>query len=259
MPDIDVRVPHIARVYDYWLGGRDNFAADRDLADRVRAAFPNITHTARANRAFHARSIYYLAHEMGVRQFLDIGTGFPTANNTHEVAQRIARDCRVVYVDNDPMVMSHARALLKTFPGGSCAYLDADIRDPEKILAGAAESLDFTRPVAVMMLAVLQFVPSDTDATSIVQTLMAGCRRGSFAAISHAASDIDPEQVAEMARRANERLPDKLTLRDLDRVSSLFGPLRLIDPGVVTAPQWRPHYPAEQTVHAALWAGVAAR
>lgn len=252
-------MPHISRVYDYWLGGRDNFAADRELGERVRAVYPDVGNLARANRGFHARSIYYLAREKGIRQFLDIGVGLPTANNTHEVAQRLARDCRIVYVDNDPIVMSHARALLKSAPGGACDYLDGDLREPERLLAGAARSLNFSEPVAVMMVAILHFVPDDDHAASLVRTLLSGCAPGSFAVISHLAADIEPAPVAEMARRVNERVRDTLTPRDRDGVTRLFGSLDLVKPGVVAAPRWRPHYPAEKTVPAALWAGVAGK
>ena len=144
MPDFDISVPHIARVYDYWLGGKDNFAADRELGERTLEAYPNLVFSVRANRAFLARAVRFLTAEMGIRQFLDIGTGIPTANNTHEVAQDVAPECRIVYVDNDPIVLSHARALLTSKPEGACAYLDADLRDAEKILAQAADTLDFT-------------------------------------------------------------------------------------------------------------------
>ena len=157
MPDFDTSVPHIARVYDYWLGGKDNFAADRALGEQTLAAYPNLVFSVRANRAFLARTVRFLAAEMGIRQFLDIGTGIPTADNTHQVAQRVAPDSRIVYVDNDPIVLSHAKALLKSTPGGACAYLDADLRDPGAILAAAADTLDFSQPMAVMLLTVLQF------------------------------------------------------------------------------------------------------
>src|ERR1700729_2965853 len=159
MPDFDTSVPHIARVYDYWLGGKDNFAADRELGERTLAAYPNLGFSVRANRAFLARAVRFLAAEAGIRQFLDIGTGIPTANNTHQVAQRVAAESRIVYVDNDPIVLSHAQALLKSAPQGRCAYVDADARDPDKILDAAAAILDLTKPVGVMMLSVLHFIP----------------------------------------------------------------------------------------------------
>src|ERR1700674_5031759 len=144
MPDFDTSVPHIARVYDYWLGGKDNFAADRELGERTLEAYPNLVFSVRANRAFLARAVRFLAADMGIRQFLDIGTGIPSANNTHEVAQSVAPDCQIVYVDNDPIVLAHARALLTSTPEGACAYLDADLKDTGKILQEAARTLDFS-------------------------------------------------------------------------------------------------------------------
>ncbi len=258
MPDFDTSVPHIARVYDYWLGGKDNFAADRELGERTLQAYPNLAFSVRANRAFLARTIRFLAAEAGVRQFLDIGTGIPTASNTHEVAQRIAPDSRIVYVDNDPIVLSHARALLTSKPEGACAYLDADMRDPEKILVSAADTLDLTRPVAVMMLTVLQFAPDD-EAEAIVRRLMDGCGPGSFAAISHPASDIDAEPHGEMVRRMNESLTDKVTLRDWEGVTRLFGGLDLVEPGVVRVPEWRPDSDLAAASPAVLWGGVACK
>src|SRR5271169_303292 len=180
MPDFDTSVPHIARVYDYWLGGKDNFAADRQLGEQTLEAYPNLVFSVRANRAFLARVVRFLAAEAGIRQFLDIGTGIPTAHNTHEVAQRAAPDSRIVYVDNDPIVLSHARALLKSSRQGACAYLDADLRDPAAILAAAAGTLDFTKPVAVMLIAVLHFIGDDAQAGAIVSQLMDACVPGSF-------------------------------------------------------------------------------
>ena len=257
MAVIDARVPQIARVYDYWLGGRDNFAADRELGDRAVRLYPDLVHTVRANRAFLARSVYFLAREAGIRQFLDVGTGLPTANNTHEVAQRAASDCRVVYVDRDPMVLSHARALLKSTPGGACAYLDADLHNTAGIVAGAAETLDFSRPVAVLLIAILHFVGDDTEARGVVRRLLAACAPGSYVAISHAASDIEPDRVAAMARTVSESLAEDLTPRDEAGVTSLFGSFGLIEPGVVPAPRWRPDYRTEAEIPAAIWAAVA--
>jgi hypothetical protein len=256
VPDFDTSVPHIARVYDYWLGGKDNFAADRELGDETLQAYPNIVFSVRANRAFLARSVRFLAAEMGIRQFLDIGTGIPTADNTHEVAQREAPDSRIVYADNDPVVLSHARALLRSTPQGACAYLDADLRDPDTILARAAETLDFSKPVAVMLLAVLQFAPDD-EASSIVKRLAAACTPGSFVTISHPASDIDAEHHAEMVRRMNQSMAQKATLRDMAGVTRLFDGLDLVEPGVVLASQWRPRSDIEAATPTGLWAGVA--
>jgi S-adenosyl methyltransferase len=257
MPDFDTSVPHIARVYDYWLGGKDNFAADRELGEQTLAAYPNLVYSVRANRAFLARAVRFLAAERGIRQFLDIGTGIPTASNTHQVAQGVAPQCRIVYVDNDPIVLSHARALLKTDPQGACAYLDADLRDPDAILAAAAETLDFSQPVAVMLIAVMHFIGDDNEAAAIIGTLMGACAPGSFLAISHVGSDIDPEQQGEMVRRLNRSVAEKATMRDHAGVTRLFAGLELVEPGVVKVAQWRPDTDFEATFPTGLWGGVA--
>jgi hypothetical protein len=179
----DTSVAHVARVYDYWLGGKDNFAADRAAGEQAIKAFPNIVRSARANRAFLARAVRFLAGEAGIRQFLDIGTGIPTAN-THEVAQSVAPQARVVYVDNDPVVLAHARALLASGPEGATSYLDADLRDPQMILDAAARLLDFGRPVAVMLMAILQHLDDADDPYTIVATLMGAVPSGSYLALS---------------------------------------------------------------------------
>ena len=259
MPDFDTSVPHVARVYDYWLGGKDNFAADRELGERTLAAYPNLVFSVRANRAFLARTVRFLAADMGIRQFLDIGTGIPTANNTHEVAQRAAPECRIVYVDNDPIVLSHAKALLKSAPQGACAYINADLRDPDTILAGAADTLDFSKPVAVMLIAVLHMVGDDAEASGIINKLMDACVPGSFMAMSHPASDIDAEQMAEMLRRFNESSPAKMTMRDRAGVGRLFDGLELVEPGLIRAAEWRPATELQAASPAALWGGVARR
>jgi O-methyltransferase involved in polyketide biosynthesis len=256
MSDFDTSVPHIARVYDYWLGGKDNFAADRVMGERTLQAYPNLVYSVRANRAFLVRTVRFLAGQ-GIRQFLDIGTGIPTANNTHEVAQRIAPDSRIVYVDNDPVVLSHAKALLKSTPEGACAYIDADLRDPDAILAAAADTLDFTKPVAVMLIAVMHFVGDDAQASAIMRRLTAACAPGSYVALSHAASDIDAAQMAEMVRRLNESTAEKTTLRDRAGVTRLFDGLELVEPGVIRAAEWRPDTDLEAASPAALWGGVA--
>jgi hypothetical protein len=258
MPDFDTSVPHIARVYDYWLGGKDNFAADRELGERTLEAYPNLVFSVRANRAFLARAVRFLAADMGIRQFLDIGTGIPTANNTHEVAQSVAPESRIVYVDNDPIVLSHAKALLASKPEGACAYLDADLRDPEKILAQAADTLDFSQPVAVMLFTILQFV-TDDEVGAIVNRLMESFVPGSFLAISHPASDIDAEQHTEMVRRLNQSVAEKVALRDRAGVTRLFDGFELVEPGVVRAPEWRPDSEIEAKSPAVLWGGVAVK
>jgi hypothetical protein len=257
MPDFDTSVPHVARVYDYWLGGKDNFAADRVMGERTLQAYPNLVYSVRANRAFLARTVRFLAAEAGIRQFLDIGTGIPTANNTHEVAQGAAPESRIVYVDNDPIVLSHAKALLKSTPEGACAYLDADLRDPDTILAGAADTLDFGQPIAVMLIAVMHFVGDDAEASAIMNRLMAACVPGSYVALSHAASDIDAAQVAEMIRRLNETTAEKTTLRDRAGVTRLFDGLELVEPSVIRVAEWRPDTNLEAASPAALWGGVA--
>lgn len=256
MPDFDTSVPHIARVYDYWLGGKDNFAADRQLGEQTMQAYPRIVFSVRANRAFLTRSVRFLAAETGITQFLDIGSGLPTADNIHEVAQREAPDSRIVYADHDPVVITHAKALLRSTPQGALDYLDADLRDPGTILAGAAGTLDFSKPVAIILLAVLQFA-ADGEADAIVQRLTAACAPGSYLVISHPASDIDAERHIEMVRRMNESMAQKVTLRDHAGVTRLFAGLELAEPGVVRASLWRPDSAAEAATPTVLWAGVA--
>ena len=257
VPEFDTSVPHSARVYDYWLGGKDNYAADREVGERTIQAYPNVVRSVRANRAFLVRAVRFLAREEGIRQFLDVGTGIPSANNTHEVAQRVAPKSRIVYVDNDPIVLAHARALLTSTSEGSCAYVDADMHDPEAIVAGAAQTLDFSQPVAVMFVAALQYAGDDAEVDRIVQHLMGPCVPGSFLVISHPASDIDPEQVAEFTRRFNEAGPDTMIRRDRAAVTHLFDGLELLDPGVTQTARWRPDSELEASSPAALWAGVA--
>ena len=259
MPDFDTSVPHIARVYDYWLGGTDNFPADRAMGERTLQAYPNLAYSVRANRAFLARAVRYLAGQAGIRQFLDIGTGIPTANSTHEVAQRVAPESRIVYVDHDPVVLAHAKQLLTSTPQGASAYLDGDLRDPDAILAAAAQTLDFGQPVAVMLIAVMHFIGDDAEAGAIVNRMMEPCVPGSFLTISHAASDIDAEQMAEMVRRLNETTAEKTTLRDRAGVTRLFDGLELAEPGVIRAAEWRPDTEAEAASPAALWGGVACK
>jgi hypothetical protein len=258
VPDFDTSVPHIARVYDYWLGGKDNFAADRELAQQVIAVYPNIVSSVRANRAFLARAVRFMVAECGITQFLDLGTGIPTADNTHEVAQRLAPSSRIVYVDNDPIVLSHAQALLKSAPAGECAYIDADLRDPATILDIAHRTLDFTKPVGVMLIAAIHFVTDDKEASAIVGQLMDACPPGSYLAITHAASDINTAQVSEMTRRLNESaMAEKRVTRDLDGVTRLFSGCELVEPGVVRVSQWRPNSAAEAAAPSGLWGGVA--
>jgi O-methyltransferase involved in polyketide biosynthesis len=256
-PEIDATVAHAARVYDYWLGGRANFAADREAAQQAVAANPDIVPAVRANRAFLGRAVRHLAGEAGLRQFLDIGTGIPTENNTHEVAQAVARDSRIVYVDNDPLVLAHAHYLLRSSPEGGCAYIFADLRDPDGIRQQAAATLDAGQPVAVMLVAVLQYVPDADDPYGIVARLMADVPSGSYLAISHPASDVGAGQVAQSMRRYNERAHNPATPRTHDEVTRFFGGLDLLAPGVVQLPEWRPD-PGGQQAAAPLpmWCAV---
>ena len=253
----DTSVAHVARVYDYWLGGKDNFAADRAAGDQAIEAFPNIPMSARANRAYQARVVRFLAGEVGIRQFLDIGTGIPTANHTHQVAQAVAPESRVVYVDNDPIVLSHARALLASHPAGATDYVDSDLRDPQKILDGAERLLDFSRPITVMLMAILQHIDDENDPYAIVATLMDALPPGSYLALSHPASDIDAEAMAKMAIVLNQMIAEKVTFRDRAAVSGFFAGLELVEPGLVQASKWRPASEIEAASPAALWAGVA--
>jgi O-methyltransferase involved in polyketide biosynthesis len=254
----DATVAHPARVYDYWLGGKDNFEADRIAGEATIAAYPAIRASARANRAFLARTVRYLAADEGIRQFLDLGTGLPTANNTHEVAQSVAAESRIVYVDNDPLVLSHARALLTSSPEGVTAYLDADLRDPDYILRQAADTLDFTQPVAVMLLAILHYIPDLDEAQRIVARLMEAAPSGSFVTISHAASDISPDEMGEMIRRMNEHLAEGNHVgRSREVVEQFFAGLDLLEPGVVKVTQWRAESEIEAAGPTSLWGGVA--
>jgi SAM-dependent methyltransferase len=237
---IDTTVAHPARVYDYWLGGKDNFAADREAAERVLAVTPGLRERVRANRAFLARATRYLAAEAGIRQFLDIGTGIPAANNTHEVAQAVAPDSRIVYVDNDPIVLTHARALLASGPQGATQYVDGDIRDPAPILRAAAGTLDFSRPVALMLLGILHLVRDDDDPYRVVADLLDALPPGSYLALSHPASDTNVAAQAEAQRRYNERVSTPQTMRTRAEVTRFFDGLDLVPPGLVYVHEWRP-------------------
>jgi SAM-dependent methyltransferase len=252
----DTSVAHIARVYDYWLGGKDNFAADRAAAEQAIAAYPDIVFSVRANRAFLARAVRYLAGDAGIRQFLDIGTGIPATSNTHEVAQSVAPESRVVYVDNDPVVLAHARALLTSGPHGVTSYLDADLRDTERVLSTAAETLDFSQPVAVMLMAILQHVDDADNPWAIVAALLDAMPSGSFLALSHPASDIEAKAQGELARRLNQTMAEKVTLRDHAQVARFFDGLDLVEPGLVRVPEWRPASESEAASPAGLWGGV---
>jgi len=236
--EIDTTVAHPARVYDYWLGGKDNFAADREAAERVLAVAPGLRFRVRANRAFLARSVRFLATECDVRQFLDIGTGIPTGNNTHEVAQAAAPSSRIVYVDNDPIVLAHARALLTSTPEGATAYLEADLREPDIILDAARKTLEFDRPIALMLLGILHLIQDSEEPYQIVSHLMDALPSGSYLVVSHPASDINANQ-SEVQKRYNERVATPQTLRSHAQVCRFFDGLQLVPPGVVYVHTWR--------------------
>jgi hypothetical protein len=253
---LDTSVAHIARMQNYWRGGKDNFAADRAAAEHAMAAYPDLVSSVRANQAFLARSVRYLAGEAGVRQFLDIGTGLPAAGSVHEIAQDVAPACRVVYVDNDPIVLAHARALLASSPPGSTGYVDADVRDTSCVLDQAAAALDFSAPVAVILVSVLHMVEDDEDPHAIVARLMDAVPPGSFLALTHVASDLEPEAMAEMARRVNQRVAQPATPRDYATVARFFAGLELVPPGVVRVPEWRPSSAEAAASPSTQWGGV---
>jgi hypothetical protein len=239
-PEIDTEVPNSARIWNYWLGGKDNFPVDRRAGDDYRAIYPEIVDVARASRRFLTRAVRYLAGQAQVRQFLDIGTGLPTADNTHEVAQRVAPDAKVVYVDNDPVVLAHARALLTTTTRqGDTAYIDADLRDPDTILGAAARTLDFTRPIGLMLLGILGHIEDDEEARSIVERLMDALPPGSYLTICDGTNDTS-EAGVEAQRRYNESGAVPYRLRSATQVAAFFEGLEVVEPGVVSCPRWRP-------------------
>jgi O-methyltransferase involved in polyketide biosynthesis len=237
---MDPSVSHSARIWNYWLGGKDNYAVDRAAGDRVAEMLPIIVVQARADRAFLGRAVRYLAGEAGIRQFLDIGTGLPTADNTHEVAQRVAPESRVVYVDNDPLVLVHARALLTSAPEGKTDYIQADLRNPGEILAQAARTLDLAQPTALLLLGILHHIPDTAEAQSIVRQLTAALAPGSFLAINHSTSAISGEAMEEAVRHWNRVGTPTMTLRTPGQVGEFFAGLELLPPGVVSCSRWRP-------------------
>jgi hypothetical protein len=241
-PEIDVSKPHPARMYDYFLGGKDNFAADRATAAQVLESWGSVRTAVRENRAFLGRAIRYLAGEAGISQFLDIGTGLPSANNVHDVAQAINPEARVVYADNDPIVLTHARALLASGPRGVTAYLDADVREPEAILANPVirDTLDFSTPIALTLVALLHFLPDQDEPGRIVRTLVDALPPGSYLVASHATAEHNPEGLSG-AGRAYSRGGMRGAIRTSDEFDELaFSGLELVDPGVVLVSEWRP-------------------
>ncbi|MFD0902585.1 SAM-dependent methyltransferase [Actinomadura sediminis] len=231
--------PVSARVWDYWLGGKDHYEVDRAAGERVAREVPGIVSAARSDRLFLGRCVRHLAGTEGVRQFLDVGTGLPTVDNTHEIAQRVAPESRIVYVDNDPLVLAHARALLAGTPEGATDYIDADVRDPARILDGAARTLDFDRPVGLMMLALLHFVTDDGEARRILRAFTDALAPGSFVALSHACLDVDVTRAATDAWNSSGT-PQLIRARTAKEIEALFDGLELLEPGVVSCPHWRP-------------------
>jgi hypothetical protein len=231
-PELNTNVLQTARIWNYWLDGKDNFPVDRQVGDQILEAFPAIVENARASRAFLARAVRYLAGEAGIGQFLDIGTGLPTANNTHQVAQAVAPECRIVYVDNDPIVLTHARALLTSTPEGATDYLDADLRDPDSLLPQAARTLDFTQPIAIMLMGILGHIAEDEQAQSIVKRLVGGVPAGSYLTMNDGTDT--SEEVVEAARIWNQSANPTYHLRSPDRIARFFDGLALVEPGVVS-------------------------
>jgi hypothetical protein len=237
---LNTEVAHSARLWNYLLGGKDNFAADREAAEYALALMPELVQSARANREFLGRVVRHLAGEPGIRQFLDIGTGLPTANNTHEVAQSVAPSSRIVYVDNDPMVLVHARALLTSTPEGATDYIDADANDVERILQDAAKTLDFTEPIAIMLLGIVNFIVDDAAAHAVVRRLVDAVPPGSYLVISHPTTEVNGPAVEQSMRQWNESGAAPITARSRAEIAGFFDGLELLDPGVVTCSAWRP-------------------
>ncbi|HEY7147438.1 MAG TPA: SAM-dependent methyltransferase [Streptosporangiaceae bacterium] len=254
----DPEVAHPARVYNVWLGwGKDHYPADRQVAEEVAACRPQVVAGARANRAFGTRVVRFLAGQRGITQFVDIGAGLPSAEATHQVAQAIIPAARVVYVDSDAMVLSHARALLTSGREGDCDYVDADLRDPASVLRGAARTLDFTRPVALLLLAVLHFLADADDPAGRVAALAAGLAPGSFIALSHLTADFAPEAVGAGVAAYNRLVPAGITARSHAQVSGLLTGMALVPPGVVPVTEWRPGHAGWPGHGADLYAGLA--
>jgi hypothetical protein len=237
-PEIDTSVPHSARIWNYWLGGKDNYPVDKAAGDQFLAVYPGIADVAREGRRFLSRAVRFLAGEAGVRQFLDVGTGLPTADNTHEVAQQVAPDARIVYVDNDPVVLTHARALLTSSPQGVTQYVDADLHDPARILEAAAKALDFSRPVALMLMGVMGHVTDDDEARSIVKRLLDALPSGSYLALFDG-NDTNPAGVAAQ-EDYNRSGAVPYRLRRPEQIARFFEGLQLVEPGVVPPSRWRP-------------------
>ncbi|MYR88519.1 SAM-dependent methyltransferase [Streptomyces sp. SID685] len=255
---INTSQPHTARIWNYWLGGKDNYEVDRAAGDQIRQLHPGIGEYARADRLFLGRAVRHLVEEAGIRQFLDVGTGLPTADNTHEVAQRISPESRIVYVDNDPLVLAHARALLTSTPEGRTDYLDEDLRNVDAILEHASKTLDFSEPVALILLGVVIFIGEDDEAYGLVRTLMDRLPAGSHLVLSHTVTHPSMPDVDEAVKFWNEHGTPKLTQRTPADVTRFFDGFQLLEPGVVSCSRWRPeHDNGAEPEEVAMFGGVA--
>jgi hypothetical protein len=252
---INTSIPHSARIWNFWLGGKDNYPVDREVGTRFLDVYPDMVNVARNVRYFLARAVWYLAGEAGVTQFLDIGTGLPTVDNTHEVAQRVNPACRIVYVDNDPLVLAHARALLTSTPEGACDYIDADIRDPDAILATAAATLDFSKPVALMLLGILGHAQQYEDARATVASLVGALPPGSYMTLSDGANTSQARARAHQQYAGTGAVP--YVLRSPEEITGFFDGLELLEPGVVPVSQWRPDQSPFPPAHVDTYGGVA--
>jgi hypothetical protein len=256
-PPFDISVANQARIYDYLLGGKDNYAADRAAVDAVLKVAPEMGFTARANRAFLGRVVRYLAAEAGIRQFLDIGTGIPTAGNTHQVAQAVAPESRVVYVDYDPVVLAHARALLTSSKTGATQYIDADLRDTGAILGQAGQLLDFSQPVAVTLLMLLHVIPDSEDPHAIVAKLMDALPSGSYLAVSHLGAELLGQEAREGFQDIVNRMAQQQYIgRDREQMLRFFAGMDLVEPGLVRVEEWRPEPDAGETGRSTLWCAL---
>ncbi|MFE6622781.1 SAM-dependent methyltransferase [Streptomyces sp. NPDC057740] len=242
---INSNVPHSARIWNYWLGGKDCYEIDRHVGDQIVAANPHILDIARAQRAFLVRAVKYLVSEAGIRQFLDIGTGLPTAGNTHEIAQRAAPESRIVYVDHDPVVLVHAEALLTSTPSGRTAYIDADLRDPDGILEGAAKTLDLTQPTALMLLGIAAHITDDA-VYDIVRRLVDALPPGSYLVFCDSTEVVHPDQQRAMIKQWNEASDNPRVNRSPEELTRFFDGLELLDPGLVSVSRWRPESAASE-------------
>ncbi|MGW3495926.1 SAM-dependent methyltransferase [Streptomyces sp. NPDC001020] len=251
MAQLRTDVSHSARIWNYWLGGKDHYPVDEEVGDQILGFVPALPRSAVADRAFLTRAVRYLVKHAGVRQFLDIGTGLPTADNTHEVAQQVDASCRIVYVDNDPLVLTHAHALLTSTPEGVTDYIEADVHDPAAILRGAAETLDFEQPVAITMLGILNFVMDTDEAVSIVHRLLDAVPSGSHLVISHPTTEVDGEAMTQAVEYWNSQGSAPMTLRSRADLARLLDRVELLEPGLLSCSRWRPEdgtaEPAEVT------------